>query len=355
MTTPNAYLSANSYLGLMPEATRGTLNASGTPVYIPVTSPQVTPQQKFLRDEALRGSPTMVYNQVQGVRNDEYEFKSYLFADTFPYLLTGLLGTDTATNTAGSQYKHVINLLNSVASASQPASFSILDFDGANGFVILGAQQDSLDITFGAEALAEATAKFMGNPYTSYTTGTIPTPFSATANPSGEYPIASWVANISIGGTASGGSVTGGTQFTYISSGELKIERKTAPIFTMLGSSNNGPYTNFAGPIEVSGKFTGVVATTSDPWSTGSNATALNHANVPIVISLTDPNDTAVTNSFTFQMSSAQFQNVKRTRGKEYVEVEVEFTTNANSNDIGAGSGFSPLLATVLNGIAAAS
>ena len=145
--------------------------------------------------------------------------------------------------------------------------------------------------------------------------------------------------------------MTGGTQFKYISSGELKIARKTAPIFTKQGSSNNGPYTNFAGPIEVSGKFTGVIATTSDPWSTGTSASALTQSNQAIVISLVDPNDTAVVNSFSFQMSQCQFQNVKRTRGKEYVEVEVEFTANANSNDLGAGSGFSPLLVTVQNAI----
>jgi hypothetical protein len=347
-----AFLTANSYLGLVVEATRGTLNTSGSPVYIPVTSPQLTPMQKFIRDEALRGSPNVVYNQIQGVRNDEYSFKSYLFADTGIHLLRSVLGTDTISG-ASAPYTHKINLLNAAATGSQPPSYSLLDFDGANGFVVLGSQADTYTLTFGAETAAEADVKFITNPYTSYTAGSIPTPFAATPTESGEFPIPAWDTTITVGGTASGGTVTGGTAFTYISSGELTIARKTAPIFTM---GTQAPYANFAGPIEVSGKFTGVVSTTSDPWSTGTSATALTRANTPLVITLTDPNDisSSTNHSFTFQMSAVQFQNVKRTRGKEFVEVEVEFTANGNANDIGAGSGFSPMLATVVNAVSTA-
>ena len=152
----------DSYMGLVVEATRGTLPTGGTPVYIPVTSPQVTPMQTFLRDEAFRGSPTVVYDQVQGVRHDEYDAKFYLFADTFGNLAKSILGgTDTVTGS--SVYTHNIKLLNSASTGSQPQSYSILDFDGANYFTMTGAQADSLNITFGAEAAADATVKFMAN------------------------------------------------------------------------------------------------------------------------------------------------------------------------------------------------
>ena len=331
-----AYLVANSYLGIMPEATRGTLNSGGTPVYIPVTAPQVTPMQTFLRDEALRGSPVMVYDQVQGVRHDEYDAKFYLFADTFPNLVKAVLGgTDTVTG-AG-PYTHNIKLLNNASTGSQPQSYSIMDFDGANFFTLLGAQADQLEISFGAEAAAEATVKFMANPYTSGTSAT--SPFSAPSL-STVHMIPAWDTVISVAGTP----------YTYIQDGTLTIARKTAPIFTM---GTQAPYQNFAGPIEVSGKFTAVVNSTSDSWSPGTGATALTRSPQALVITFTDPNDSSGGTQFSvsFTMTQAQFQNVKRTRGKAYTEVEVEFTANADATD--ATTGYSPIQANIINATAA--
>jgi len=49
-----------------------------------------------------------------------------------------------------------------------------------------------------------------------------------------------------------------------------------------------------------------------------------------------------------FTMSAAQIHSIKRTRGKEYTELEVEFTANANSTD--ASTGYAPIQATIING-----
>ena len=328
-------------MGLVVEATRGTLPTGGTPVYIPVTSPQVTPMQTFLRDEAFRGSPTTVYDQVQGVRHDEYDAKFYLFADTFGTLVKATLGgTDTVTGST--VYTHNIKLLNNAAVGSQPQSYSIFDFDGANQFVMTGAQADSLNITFGAEAAADATVKFMANPYTSYTSA--PAPFT-TLSLSTEHLIPAWDTSITISGINSGAALT------YIATGELMLARKTAPIFTM---GTQAPLVNFAGPIEVTGKFTAIVNSTSDAWSTGSTAEALTRSPQTMTITMTDPNDTtsATNHSIAFTMTSVQFHDVKRTRGKEYTEVEVSFTANANATD--ATTGYSPVQATIVNAVAAA-
>ena len=328
-------------MGLVVEATRGTLPTGGTPVYIPVTSPQVTPMQTFLRDEAFRGSPTTVYDQVQGVRHDEYDAKFYLFADTFGTLVKATLGgTDTVTGST--VYTHNIKLLNNAAVGSQPQSYSIFDFDGANQFVMTGAQADSLNITFGAEAAADATVKFMANPYTSYTSA--PAPFT-TLSLSTEHLIPAWDTSITISGINSGAALT------YIATGELSLARKTAPIFTM---GTQAPLVNFAGPIEVTGKFTAIVNSTSDAWSTGNTAEALTRSPQTMTITMTDPNDTtsATNHSIAFTMTSVQFHDVKRTRGKEYTEVEVSFTANANATD--ATTGYSPVQATIVNAVAAA-
>jgi len=332
-----AFLTANSYLGLIAEATRGTLPGSGTPTYIPIQTPQITPMQTFLRDEALRGSPTLVYDNVQGVRHDEVEFKTFIYADTFPLLLTAVLGgNDTVTGTG--PYNHAIKLYNNAANGSQPKSYSLLDFDGANYFTVTGAQADSLSLTFGAEAAADATIKFFGNPYTSYTTA--PAPFTSLSL-STEHMVPAWDTTITVGGTT----------FTYIATGELLLSRKTQPIFTM---GTQAPHVNFAGPLEVTGKFTAVVDSNADTWSTGSGATALTRSPQAVVITFSDPNDATggTQHSVSFTMTSAQFFNPKRTRGKEYTEVEVEFVANADTTD--ATTGYSPIATTTINGTSTA-
>lgn len=331
-----AFLKANSYTGLIVEATRGTTPATGTVFWIPVDSPQVTPQQTFLRDEALRGSAGLLYDMVQGVRHDEYDLKSYIYADTFPVFIRALLGgTDTVTGTTS--FTHVIKLLNAPTTGSQPPSYSALDFDGANYFLMSGAQAADLTLTFGATAVADAATKWIANPYTSATAASAP---FTTLSYSAEHMIPSWDSVITVGGTT----------LTNIQSGELKIDRKTAPIFTM-GSAS--PLTNFAGAIEVTGKFTAVVETNADPFSTGSGF-ALGRSPEAVVITLTDPNDvtSAVNHSVSFTMSSCQFFNPKRTRGKEFTEIEVEFEAEMNTTD--AATGYAPLSFTAINAVSTA-
>ena len=327
------FLTANSYLGMVIETTEGTLPTSGTSYWLPVTTPQITPNQMFLRDEALRGSPTTVYDQVAAVRHDEFEFKTFLFADTFPVLLRSILG-GTDTKIGSGPYTHTIKVLNSPSTGSQPPTYSILDFDGANYFTVTGAQADTLGLTFGADAAAEVAVKYLGNPYTSYTSA--PTVF-ATQSLSAEHLIPAWNTVVSIGGTT----------YTNVSTGEISINRKTQPIFTL---GTQAPYNLFAGPIEVTGKFTFVINSTADVFSTGSGAYGLTRSPEAIVVTLTDPNDatSGTQHSVAFTMSAAQIHNIKRTRGKEYTELEVEFTANANQTD--SATGYSPIQATVING-----
>ena len=359
--TQNAFLTANSYFGMVLEAnlaagvttpTRGTASTgSYAPIYIPVTSPQVTPMQTFLRDEALRGSPNVVYDQVQGVRHDEYDAKFYLYADTFPQLLTAVLGGNDI-KTGSGPYTHVIGLYNDPSQGSQPLSYTLMDYDGVNFFTTSGAQADSLAITFGAEAAADATVKFFANPYISATTAPAPFTSFSYVEEVGTPLIPAWNTTISIASTA----------YNYISTGELTLSRKTQSIFTM---GNQGPYTNFAGPIEVSGKFTAVVNSNADTFSTPSSynpstgavtssAYALTRAQEAMTITLTDPNTSS---SIAFQLSNVQFADVKRTRGKEYTEVEVAFTANGNTTDVPTGTGYlgySPVKTTTINSVATA-
>jgi len=92
------------------------------------------------------------------------------------------------------------------------------------------------------------------------------------------------------------------------------------------------------------------VNSTSDVFSTGSNAYGLTRSPEAISITLTDPNDatSGTQHSVNFTMSAAQIHSIKRTRGKEYTELEVEFTANANATD--ASTGYAPIQATIING-----
>jgi hypothetical protein len=331
-----AFMSANSYLGLALETSKGTA-ASGTFTYIPVSAPQVTPVLAWLRDEALRGSPVALYDQIPGVRHDEVDFKTYMYADSFPLLLISVLGPDVVTGST--IYTHTVALQNSASTGSQPASVTINSFDGGNAFQISGAQAQSLDVTFGADKAVEATIKYLGQPWTT------PTPSNA---PGTEALIPGWNTAITIGSTNQGGGTSPTANWTNIMDGNIKIDRKTAPIFT---AGTQGPHTTFAGPCDVSGAFT-VVVEASDPFSIGGSAYALyrSGSNIPMTLTFTDPADiTSGTNhSVKYQMSDVQFHDVKRSVGKDYVELTVTFDAQANTTDA-ANGGYSPLKAIVKN------
>lgn len=399
------YMSVNSFAGLGIEGTRGT--ASSNIKWIPVMTPQITPQQKWLRDEAFRGSPVMLYNEVLGVRHDEYDVKGYCFADTFPILAKAALGYEAVTGSG--PYTHTTSLVNAASTGSQPPSVTIQDFDGSGTFQMLAAQLGELKITFGAEAALEWDAKFMSNPFT------------VISNPSTSFSTEVFVPSWDVVATI------GGVVVPVLVSGDLTISRSTAPIFTAQGT--NAPYRLFAGPVDVKGTMKFIVES-SDPIIYGSaNATttsstvavsqsttatltvasasafastggvgqifhggswysmtytgtsgstitgvqlvngpgfttssgdavttgsyALNDDNVAVSLVFTEPNSA---HTITVQMSSVQFKDPKRDRSKAYVEVDAAFDAAANTTDAvsGAGGGYSPIKISAVNGVSSA-
>ena len=308
------YTSVNSFVQLGIEGTSGTL--SSVLKTIPVSSPQVTPMQTFLRDEAFRGSPATVYNQVAGVRHDEYEAKFYLFPDTFPLIAYAALGTDTVTGTTPKV--HTVTLKNDATTGSQPPSVSIIDFDGQQAFQMLDAQATDLKLTFGAEAAIEATTKFVAQPWTQ-----VSTPSSLTIGSNTFVP--GWDVALTIGGTSS----------AVLVDGEVNLTRSAVPIFT---AGQQNPYKTWAGPVEVTGRLKFVVESTDPILLTANGKYALTQSPQPVVLTFTEPTTTYTT---VVTMTSVQFHDAKRTRDKAYVEVEANFTANANTTD--AASGFSPI------------
>jgi hypothetical protein len=321
------FMTANSFVGLGIEGTRGT--ASSNVKFVPVTGPQVTPMQKWLRDDAFRSSPVDNYGEILGVRHDEYDIKGYVFADTFPVLVKGALGYEASTGSG--PYTHTLSLYNNAANASQPPAITVQDFDGDQTFQILAGQVGDLNVTFTAEGALEYDAKLFGNPFTKISNPT--TSFST------EVFIPAWDLSMTIGGNSTAVTATG----------DINIKRNTAPIFTAQGV--NSPYRLFAGPIDVSGKFTFVLEA-SDPilYNGSSNGYGLTAGTQAVVLTFTDP---VSSHTVKFQMSAVQFENPKRTRGKAYVEVETEFMAVANTTDAvsGAGGGYAPIQIVATNGV----
>ena len=318
-----AFSSSNSFLGVALETTRGTA-AAGTYSYLPIQTPTLTPVRTFLKDDAMRGSPAMTYDGVQGVWHTEVDAKGYLYADTFPLLAISTLGPDVVSGA----YVHTSKLANAPATGSQPASLTMKYFDGANAWQVTGSQPADFTITGGADKALEWTSKLMGYAWT--------TPSTPTASFSTIPLIPGWDVTSTINSSS----------LSYIQDFTLKIDRKTAPIFTQ-GSAS--PLVIFTGPCDVTGTLTYVVNTTSDPFAVGGSAYALYRGPVPFVLVCTDPNTAATT--ITFTMTTCQFQVVKRSTTKSYVESTVEFFATANATD--ALTGYSPIQIATANAVAA--
>ena len=320
------YQSSQSALQVVKEATRGTLNTDGTVFVIPVKTPMGTPDQKFIDDDAWRGAALTLFDQVQGVRNDTYEFKTAMYTDTFPVLaLMALGGPDTVTGMG--PYVHTIGFFNGLG--AQPPSFSFLDFDGGNYFEYLWSQLDQLEVTWTAEGAIECTVKNLSKPYSDHTAA--PDPFAeySAVTSSEVSQIPGWDIGIAI--------TEDDTTTTYVnfSEGTITLNRKTEAIFTSQ-EDDNGPMALFAGPLDVTGKFKGVIVTQEDPLTTTEGGDwALQRFQVALAITFTNPVDAS---NVVFTMSQVQLQDVKRDRGKIYTTFECNFKAQGNVTD-GAASG----------------
>lgn len=316
------FLSAQSFNALGKETVRGT--AAAATVFLPISpNPTLTPNLTWITDDALRGSPVKTYNKIPSVRYDDFQCKGYVFPDTFPVLMMGILGgPDTKSGTVA-PYTHKIPLLNSASTGSQPPSYTVVDVDQVTETTsaakqLAGGQLAEVQVTFATTGALNYTTKWIGNPYTEIT---VPT-----ASFSTEVFIPAWSATITIGGTS----------VAVLEEGKFTIQRSTKSIFTL---GTQAPYQNFADVIQLTGDLTFLALGTD---STLTKALALTHQ--VLKLKFTEP---ISSHTVTFQMSSAQYFNPKIVRSKEYVQVSTSFEANANTTD--AASGYAPITFTAVN------
>lgn len=305
------------------EVTRGTAVTPPT-IFIPISpNPTLDPKLTWVTGDYIVGSPVKTLDMVPSVEYDEYSAKGFVFADTFPNLMKGVLGgVDTVTGTVA-PYTHAIPLLDTAATGSQPPSYTGYDVDqlvegtsAAKQFA--GAVFATLDMTFAVTGALNWSAKVVGNPYTEVT---VPTPSFST-----EVFIPAWSATVTI--------ATLGVH--VLTAGKFTIKRTTKSIFTI---GKQAPYQNFADVIQVTGSFTFLALSTDTTLVKG-----LTRTHQPVKLTFTDP---VSTHSVEFQMSAVQYKTPKVDRSKPEVEVTTDFEAIANTTD--ASTGYSPITFKAVN------
>jgi hypothetical protein len=316
-----------SFLGIAKEASRSAgvaPTAVAATDFIPVKNITPFDNIKYLTDEGWRSSMVVNYGEVQGVEYSEFEFGGDVFADTVGYALAGVLG-DYAITGASVPYTHTMAVKNSTN--GQATSYTLTDYNSYNARQFAGCQFGSFGLKFSADGLLEYDAMAQG--YVSATAAT-PTPSFSTIAPS---PV--WY-----GTTTIAGSLT-----TKLSEGELNIKRTLTPIFSVDGSQN--PYQIFQGPVEVEGSLKLIMEDDADLDR------YLNNSQPSLVLNWTQGAGAALT-QVQFTMTKCAFVVAKVDRSKDYVEIDVSFKAVANTTDVGASAGFSPVKVVLQNAKATA-
>lgn len=312
MTVQNT---ARSYLGIAKEVTKGTPVAPTD--FIPVMANKLKPADVIgeLYDEGLRGSLVKEYNYIQGRSNSTYDFGGSVFADTFGYVLAGVLG-DVATTGASAPYTHTISLKNATAvgADAQPIAYTLTDFYAANVRAYPGIQFHSCSLKFTADGLLEYDAK--GTGFLSQSAST-PTPSFSSVLPT---PV--WQATVSIGGTTVANAIDG----------NLDMDRAVTPIFGLANTRN--PYQVFLGALETKGKIKFVME---------NNDQLTNYlTNVQPAIVLNWAQGTGSTETqIQATVTKGAYTAAVIGRDKDFVEIDVDINAMGNTTDAGSSAGYS--------------
>jgi hypothetical protein len=309
-----------SFLGIAKETILGT--AVPATAFIPVDKPTPKDSLTLLQDKGLRGSMVEVYNEIAGPKHSTFDFGGDVFPDTVGWMLAGVLG-DVTTTGASAPFTHAVSTLNSAD--GQPKSYTLTDYYATGTRQYAGAKFSELAFKFNGDSMLTYTAKAMAF---ASTTTTVPTPsFTAVA------PVAAWTGAVTIGGVAS----------TAVLDGEVTIKRPVTVIQPVAGSQNPGNI--WSGPVTVDGKMTLVME--DDTQLTN----YLNNTQPSLDVNF-QAGAGAAAIQVKLHMTNVVYSAADIGRGKDYVEIAVSFSARANSTDIGASGGYSPIKATIQNAIA---
>lgn len=312
--------SFRSFVGVGKEVTPGT---GVVPTqYIPVTDDtDANDDITYLADKGMRGSMVKSYGVVPGFKHGEFKVKANVDLATIGFSLASLLG-DVATTGVG-PYTHTFAVKNNTD--GQPPSYSFTDFNGVEPRRYPFSRATEVSFKFTADGLFEYESKWKSFASTIVAE---PTPSYSTY-----VPFANYAAVVEIATVPS----------LIVQDGEISIKR-SVDLLTTLNAGDSNPYRLFSGAVEVEGKMT-VVAET--------NAELLRYLNntQPSLKLLWDVAG-APTDSLQLFMTKAAYTAVEAKRGKEWVQYEIKFSGLANTTDVGASGGYSPIKATLINTLA---
>jgi hypothetical protein len=361
--------------------------------FLPITGPKLMAKPMYIEDKGLRGSAVETYDYILGVTHGEIDFGGPVYADTFGFLLASVL-PDVVTVGGSAPYAHTLASKNSTD--GQPKTYTVTDFDGVQTIAYPGAKFSDLSLKFTADGLLEYTAKAMalrprptrsvadgvtnsttlvtsvtaaftqadvgslisGTGITAGTTIAVVVSatnitLSATATATGSgvaltigvpaptasygalHAFAGWQPTITIGGSAR-------TATNVLLDAQIDIKRTVSVVSGATGS--NTPLFVWSGPLSVSGKLTFVYDDATDFNN------VLNNTAPSLVLDFTAGAGAGLT-EVKLQMTNASFTDATADRGGDFVKASVSFTARANTTDIGASAGYSPIKAVLQNAL----
>jgi hypothetical protein len=320
MPSPNPTF--RSFLGVAKEATRGT-SAAAT-AYIPVRSIQPQDIVAPLWDKGLRGSMAETYGHVQGQAYSTFDFGGDVYPDQIGWPCSAILG-DVVSTTAAAPYSHAFALLNS--GDGQPTSMTLTDFDVTNARRYAAWLASELTFKFNGEGLIEYDAKGV-----SLLSATAATPIAAFTTVSPAY---GWGITTTVGG---------GTVATLLE-GECSIKRNVSPLMTADGTQ--APYKIFAGSLTVAGKAKFIM-------EDDSRLTDFLASTQQVLDFNFTQGAGATLTQLKLHMTKALFHVATIDRGGDYVAIDCTYEAIANTTDVGASGGYSPIKITLQNASAGA-
>jgi len=307
-----------SNLGVAKEVTPGTPVAST--MWVPWKT--LTPKDDvgLIEDADQRGAPVDVFGLYAGQKGAELDLGGSVFADSIGHLLASVL-PDIATTGASAPYSTTFSTL--CTGDTQPPSQTWTIYDPLGTWQYPGIQMSELGLKWSADGLLEWSAKGTG---WAYKTSTTPTP-SFGAVP----PVANWATTTKLGGVA-----------TFVQDGELTIKRTVTAIRGAAGVQD--PYRIWSGDVAVDGKVTLVMESTAQRTAfQAATATAFD---------VSYSQGTGLTqNGLALHCSQVVYTDGTPSYGKDYIELPISFRAVANTTDIGASGGYSPIKATLTNAI----
>lgn len=322
-----AKATALSFVGVALETVPGTAVAATN--FIPVTKFDPMDHQIWLDDVGWRGAMATEYDQVAGVVHSEIGISGDVYGDSLGWLVAGILGDVTVTG-ASAPFSHTCSLLNS--GDGQPPSYTFHDFYGRTDSnparKYAGCKVGSLALKGAAEQLLTYDAQLYG--FASAVEAKPTASFSTVqAEPS-------WDGTCTIGGSAK----------AYLEAFDLRLTRAGAgPVFNIDGTAD--PYNIWLGRLEVNGALTFILEDDTEL----NRYVGASKASTSLVLDFTHGAGAALVEE-KFTMSQVQYVSpTKIERGKEYVEVTATFKAVANTTDVGASGGYSPIKALLKNAL----